>query len=286
MRENKISIIGLGKVGTAWLKVLTDNGYKVVSVFNRSEVPGKIQNQYPKVEFYKTLPSKESLLGDFLILAVSDDAIQEVANNLVNIIPSFDHLKVIHCSGTHSSGVLAPLEDKGALTASFHPLNSITTAINSFEGIWFDMEGAKDLLNFLEDMAESLNAHTFIVQPEAKPYLHASAVVASNYLVVLADLVTKISSMGNVKEDVILKAITPLMENTLQNVNKQGVTAALTGPISRGDISTIRKHLEILENEPELSFLYKILGRRAVTIAESNGDSPKNELKNIKKILS
>lgn len=284
MKKPRISIIGLGQVGNALLKALKKNGYEVISVFNRSEIADSQIEQYPDTDFFTGLPSQNTLIGEIIIVAVSDDAIYKVSNDLAGRFKSLKGKFVAHCSGTHSSEALEVIQSIGAKTASFHPMKAITKSTDSFEGTWFDIEGDDHFLKMLEKIAIDLNAKTFRVEPKAKPYLHASAVVASNYLVVLAGLISQISEQGNVDKQTLLKALTPLMENTLQNINELGVVNALTGPIARGDINTIQKHLESLKNVPEVCSLYKTLGIEAVKIAEQkNGAS--QALVEIKKLF-
>ncbi|MEX2477518.1 MAG: DUF2520 domain-containing protein [Gracilimonas sp.] len=285
MKNSRISIIGLGQVGMTFLEVLSEKNFEITSVFNRSEIESSIQSKYPKTIFQAGLPEKNDPLGDLIFLTVSDDAISEISTQLSRKINGFDGKSIVHCSGTHSSKVLEPFQEKGATVASFHPIKAITKKTSSFNNIWFDMEGDELLLTMLEELADLFGANSFRVEPEAKPFLHASAVVASNYLVVLADLVTKISAKGNIPEDIAIKALSPLMENTLSNIKELGVTDALTGPIARGDVQTIEKHLQSLDAEPGLSELYKKLGAEAVKIAvRKNGSSP--SLEKIRKLLS
>ncbi|MCP9292654.1 Rossmann-like and DUF2520 domain-containing protein [Gracilimonas sediminicola] len=285
MKKPRITIIGLGSVGTALLNVLTKSGYEVISVFNRSEIDPELIRNFPDTYFSKGLPNNENKLGELTFLTVSDDAIDSVATQLSERCTDLEDKSVVHCSGVHASKILSPFSKKGASIASFHPMKAITPKTSSFENTWFDVEGDGAAIRWLEDLADSLNAHVFEVEPKAKPLLHASAVVASNYLVVLAELVTKISALGGVPEDTALKAITPLMENTLRNVKELGVTEALTGPIARGDLKTVKQHVESLKNAPELLSLYKTLGIEAVKIAvRKNGET--DSLEEIRKLLS
>ncbi|MFD2532169.1 Rossmann-like and DUF2520 domain-containing protein [Gracilimonas halophila] len=285
MNEPRVSIIGLGQVGTALLNAFSGCKVEVVSVFNRSEINPSVKGKFPNSFFGRELPGPEEPMGDFIILAVSDDAIKEVAEKLSEILTPNENLNVIHCSGTHSSQILKSLKRKGANIASFHPIKAITSNTVSFKNIWFDIEGDEELLGILEKLAELLGASSFRVEPEAKPFLHASAVVASNYLVVLADLVSRISSQGNIPEHTAIKALAPLMESTLSNITELGVTDSLTGPIARGDAQTVEKHLQSLESVPKLQVLYKTLGLEALQIAErKSGHS--SSLGKIKELLS
>jgi predicted short-subunit dehydrogenase-like oxidoreductase (DUF2520 family) len=284
MKEARITIIGLGRVGTALLRVLSEKGYTVMNAFNRSGVDADLKKNHPQTKFISGLPDKGTILGDWIFLSVSDDAIPSVVDRLIDQSRDLNK-NVVHLSGSHSSKVLAPLKNAGASIASFHPMKAITPTTTSLEGTWFDLEGDEELLKSLEELAQDLDAHSFRVEPDAKPLLHASAVVASNYLVVLAELVSKISAEANIPEEIALKALTPLMENTLQNISEMGVTDALTGPIARGDVKTIKQHLQNLNNAPDLCSLYKTLGLEAVKIAEKkSGES--QSLQEIKKLLS
>ncbi|MGN8226605.1 Rossmann-like and DUF2520 domain-containing protein [Gracilimonas sp. BCB1] len=285
MKKPRITIIGLGNVGSALLNVLTKSGYEVLSVFNRSEIDPDLIKKYPDTYFSKGLPNNENKLGELIFLTVSDDAIESVATQLSERYTDLNGRNVVHCSGVHASGVLAPLSKSGASIASFHPMKAITPKTYTFENTWFDVEGDEAAMLSLEKLTDSIKAHMFRVEPKAKPLLHASAVVASNYLVVLAELVSKISALGNVPEETALKAITPLMENTLRNVKELGVTEALTGPIARGDLKTVKQHVESLKNVPELLSLYKTLGIEAVKISiRKNGETA--SLEEIRKLLS
>jgi predicted short-subunit dehydrogenase-like oxidoreductase (DUF2520 family) len=113
--------------------------------------------------------------------------------------------------------------------------------------------------------------------------LHASAVIASNYLVVLANLMTKVSAKGGIPEDISLKALIPLMRNTLDNIEQNGVTNSLTGPIARGDVNTVADHLELLTSDPELLKLYKLFGLEALKLSDlkSSDSSTYERLKDI-----
>lgn len=284
MENPRITIIGLGQVGTALLRVFSSHGYEVISAYNRTNVADALKSEFADTDFVQDISSLEQTIGDLIFLTVSDDSIASLSGELSGYSFNWDGKTVVHCSGTHSSESLSALKKAGVRTASFHPMQAITKSTDSFSGIWFDIEGDEKALKNLELIAETFGAQSFRVEPEAKPFLHASAVVASNYLVVLADLVSKISAEANISEETALKALTPLMENTLQNIKNLGITEALTGPIARGDVETVREHLEQLKKTPEALSLYKTFGMEAAKIAERKGGSTQS-LHDIKKLL-
>lgn len=285
MSKPDITIIGLGQVGTALLRALNKKGYSIKSVYNRTEAPSSLQKEMQEVEFYTGLPFGDTTVGDIIFLTIADDAIKVVSSDLKTNFTSLDEKTVVHCSGAYSSQVLSGLKERGARVASFHPMQAITKSTQTFVGTWFDMDGDEEALVQLEAIALQLGGKTFRVEPGAKPLLHASAVVASNYLVVLADMVSKMAKQAGIDEDTALKAITPLMDNTLENIRELGVTDALTGPIARGDVNTVAEHLKTLNTIPEVLSLYKILGKEAVHIAEQKTGKTES-LAAIKELLS
>lgn len=280
MHTTHITIIGMGRVGTALYRAFERvPEVKVEALYYHSSKPD-LKNAPLK----QGLPDTDALSSDWYFLTVADDAIAEVARSLSETHADLSGKCFIHCSGTLSSEVLHQLKEKGAETASFHPMKAITRSTHSYDGTWFDMEGSEVLLDSLEELAGAIEARTFRVTPDAKPFLHASAVVASNYMVVLADLLTDIAAKGEVPEGVALKALKPLMESTLDNIHSMGVTEALTGPIARGDVHTILQHLEALKDDERVLRLYKSLGSQAVRIAERKSGSTE-DLQTIKELL-
>lgn len=274
MYKPTLSIIGLGKVGTALIKVLSDNDYRIVSAIYKGSVQYEVKKEYSEISFFANIPDEADDLGDLILITVPDDAITDVVNDLYHSIGDLSGKAVAHCSGTYESKVLEVLKDKGAITASFHPNRSITDSTSDFTNTWFDVEGDEKLIQLFRNIAHDLGAEVFEIEPEQKSYLHASAVIASNYLVVLADLMIRISDKGGLSEDQSLKALIPLMRNTLDNIEQKGVVDSLTGPIARGDVNTISHHLELLSEEPGLKTLYKTFGREALRISMlENSDS-------------
>lgn len=283
MVKPTITVIGLGNAGTAFLKIFTTHGYKVVSALSRKIDPS-FKKEYPKTTFSEGVPEFEDL-GDIVFLTVPDDAIEALAEQLARKSTALKDKNFVHCSGALSSEVLLPLKSKGALTASFHPIASITPKTETFQDIWFDMEGDSSLLDLINSIAEDLGAQTLKINAEHKVLLHAAAVSASNYLVVLANLTAGIASNAGISEEQTIQAFLPLMKTSITNIEQLGIAKALTGPIARGDVQTISMHLQQLEKFPEIASLYKTLGRGAVELARQGSVDPES-LKQIKKILN
>ncbi len=258
-----ISIFGSGRVGGVLEKSLSDLDYEIKSVFTRDTFPDSIE-----------------ILGDLIFLTVQDNEIGSLTRKLTSTFSSFTNKLVVHCSGTLNASILEPFKSKGAKIASFHPLKAITLNDNSLQNVWFDMDGDKDAIKILKKIANALKANSFEIKPEAKPLLHAAAVVSANYVVTLMKLANDLAKEGDIEPEIALKALLPLTQSSVSNVREKGFENALTGPIARGDVETIKEHVKILKNNPELLSIYKKLGYLTVELTQLDPKS-KEELKKL-----
>jgi predicted short-subunit dehydrogenase-like oxidoreductase (DUF2520 family) len=114
-----------------------------------------------------------------------------------------------------------------------------------------------------------LGGRPLVIAPSARPLYHAAAVVGSNYLVALAAAASRMLGEAGVEEADTLPALLPLMRGTLDNIERLGVSAALTGPIARGDADTVRLHLARLSAADRV--LYCGLGLELLRLARASG---------------
>lgn len=288
MNLPETSIIGVGGLGSALARGLLSKKVLIKSVFNRTERKARQLASTANIEICGTFPSTADALGKLVFITVPDDAIEEVARQLSELSDDFSESIFVHCSGTQSADLLQPLKSKGGITASFHPLQTFTTRAqpDDFKDIYFSLQGDAEAFPLLQKVAQQLGAKTFEVTTEQKAHLHAAAVMASNYLTVLIDRSVEIGTLGGLAGDQVRKALMPLIRGTLENNEKYSAAAALTGPIKRGDIETIEKHLALLDDQSELRDLYCALGLQAVQVIESTGDVDNLHIDKLRKILS
>lgn len=240
LKHQTIHIIGYGRLGKLMFKSLKSVGYSDLNIVNKDE----------------KLPSSSQII----IICTPDSVINKVSGQLSKSINNCKNITAVHCSGILQSDSLESLRSKGARVASFHPLMSISSESRSFQNIYFDIEGDDSVLPELEVLAQNLGAKSMRVTPVEKQLLHVSAVMASNYLLTLADMAIQVSGASNLPQRTLMDALLPLMESSLKNLKELSPTEALTGPISRGDVQTVQKHIKLLENEDELLNMYKKLG--------------------------
>jgi len=269
--KTAIGFIGAGVTGTALACQLWRHGYPVVAVSSRSFASA--QRLSAKIEGCAACSSPQQVadLADAVFITTPDDIIADIAANL-KWRP--DHT-VIHCSGVHSTDILEPAEKYGAHICCLHPLQTfagIEEAVASIPGSTFALEGDEFGLPLARDMATAMQGYIIVLKAGDKVLYHAAAVTLSNYLVTLMKTAADLwQSFGIPREDAI-KALLPLLKGTVNNIERLGIPGCLTGPIARGDVETVRKHIAALEKDhPDAIDTYRLMGLKTLGIALSRG---------------
>lgn len=255
-----IAIVGGGRMGRGLAEALVEAGERVV-LWSRREAAGGVE---------EAVSSAGSV-----ILAVPDDAIPVLAGELAAAAAVRAEQVVLHLSGLHGRQALAPLERTGAALGSLHPLQAISdpaTAAERWRGAYAAVEGDDRAVAEAERVARVLGLHPFRLAAEQKPAYHAGAVMIGNYVVGLAGAAARLAASAGVPLELSSKLYLPLMVGALENLERQTPAAALTGPVRRGDLSTIRAHLAALG--PEDRVLYAVLGLEVLRLAREAGLDP------------
>lgn len=284
------AIIGCGKVGAALGKFLANAGYKPAGFASKSLSSARKAAEISGSDNFSVIPWEITRKADIVFITTPDSAIADTCNSISLHSGFCKNGVVLHCSGALPSTILASVKECGAFAGSMHPLQSFASVEikkNPFQDIIISLEGEKEAVSAARKIATDLGATCFTIQTEAKTLYHASAVVASNYLVTLLDLSLKLLEAAGISGADALKALKPLIEGTLSNIEKAGITRALTGPIVRGDIETVKRHLEDIGSKtPDLLDLYKTLSFHTVDIAVAGGGLPESSAQKLKKITS
>lgn len=255
-----ISLIGSGSLGSALIRALHEQGYMICSIYNRTVSKALELAEKTGTAVTGSFPEKVAELGELVVVTVPDDLIGSVALRLANIDDSWNGRLIIHCSGVHTSDVFDCLKEKGAQTAVFHPLQTFRpdSPTSAFTGVMIDIEGDPEACDLLRNLSNVLGARSAIIDREDKILVHLAAVFVCNYQVTLSEIAAKLLEKVSSPD---FKDLEPLMRQTLNNIINKGPGDALSGPLSRGDVDTIRKHLSILDEYPEMGDLYKLLGK-------------------------
>lgn len=270
-----IAVIGLGRVGTVLARALHENGYTIKAVSSRD--PHKARALAAQLGAVAAPPAAAAESADLTILAVSDDAIEAVTASLAAAGAWQAGKFVVHVSGASPAGALHAAAEHGAIVGSFHPFAAIASADSRLPpGLTFGVEAPPPLHEMLWQMAVALGGQPLALAPGDKTLYHAAAVIASNYTVTLTALAASLLHHLGAGGDQALHALLPLMRTTLDNLERQGLPAALTGPLVRGDVGTVQRHLLALDAaEPLAGELYRCLAHGTLPLAQARGLSDK-----------
>jgi predicted short-subunit dehydrogenase-like oxidoreductase (DUF2520 family) len=267
-----MAIIGPGKVGTAIGILANRADWPVVAVAGgaagRAEAAAAAIGECAGA----CGAAAAAGAGELVLITVPDDRIAEVCSQLAGKQAFAPGTIVAHCSGALSSEVLASARDECCcLIGSMHPLQTFPTvesAVGRLPGSWCFCEGDETAVACLMRLAEAIGAHAARITPAGKALYHAAAVVACNYLVALMDAAASLAQQAGLDRQSWLLAVEPMVRAGMENVLAIGPEKALTGPVARGDIQTIRRHLDALAGADDgLRALYAACGRQAVELA-------------------
>ena len=268
-----IGIAGTGRVAQALGRLLRESGQPVVSVGGRSAAHARAAAEFVGNSVTPLPFSELSRHASRLIVAVPDSVITEVAAAIAST--GSGEGVALHTSGTVGPEALNPLKLRGFACATFHPLQTIADpaeGVAALRGIAFATCGDEPAMAWAEQIAHLVNGFVIHVRAERLPLYHAAAVMASNYLVGLTSAAQTLMERAGVEKEMSLRALAPLARTALDNALAHGPVDALTGPIERGDIETVRRHLKALESVPEqILRLYCAAGLEVLEIARVRG---------------
>ena len=271
----KIGIIGAGKVGGALCKSLQEADVNVVGLTAGTEADTLAAAAKFQV---KDFASNEELAAnsDVLFLTVPDRLVGVVASELAQAFSnrsdaqSLQGKTFFHCSGSLGLEELQPLAESGAEIGSLHPLQSFASADVSFQGIYMAVDGTPKAQETGQAIAELLGAQIFVVPAAERKAYHAAACFASNYVVAAMAVAQELMSKWTPTPEAGLAALLALFDGTARNLHQSKLAReALTGPIARGDINTVKAHLAVLP--PKIAEVYKALGKETICLARANG---------------
>jgi predicted short-subunit dehydrogenase-like oxidoreductase (DUF2520 family) len=284
-----VSVIGAGRLGQALAIALQSSGYPVVALVARR----RQKAEKAAALLHKTLNRTkapplalaanelaELPTADLILIATPDDLIAETALKLSGLLRAPERGTVLHTSGALSSSVLAPLAERGFQTGSIHPLVSISEPVSgaaALHGAFFCLEGSRKAKLLAEGIVGDLGGRSFTIKPENKALYHAAAVMAAPHVTALVDLAIETLAACGLSRSKAQQVLVPLLVSTVNNLKTSKPQQALTGTFARGDVATVRRHLQVL-SRPEFTEaleVYKLLGLHSLRLAEKNGLQPR-----------
>ena len=223
------------------------------------------------------------------LLAPPDDRIEDACKALAagSALAAGDI--VFHCSGALPSTVLSAAAARGAVVASVHPLKTFADAaiaVKTFSGTNCAAEGDAGALAALKPAFERIGACVFQIDARAKTLYHAASVLVCNDLTALLETGARTFEAAGLQRADALRMVEPLVRETLDNVFSLGTTAALTGPVARGDVEVVKRQLAALSaTDARLDAVYRSLGVIAAELASAQGKAAATALAEITALL-
>jgi predicted short-subunit dehydrogenase-like oxidoreductase (DUF2520 family) len=179
---------------------------------------------------------------------------------------------LLHTSGANAAAtILAAARPHVRAVGTLHPLVSFAdprVAVDHMREVAFGIEGDEPAKAHAKRLVRAMGARSVVLDAENLPLYHAGAVLASNYVVALADMAQRLLVLAGVPQEQALPALIPLLSSVVGNLAQVGLPGALTGPVERGDVSSVEQHLRALEaRAPEVLELYRLVGRDVLRLA-------------------
>lgn len=266
-----VALVGPGRAGTALAAALTARDVQVTAVAGRSPDAASTRNAAAMLHAPAVPVDVAGRGADLVIVATPDDAIESVASAVaVSLEPGS---LVIHLSGARGLDALAPIvaTRHDVHIGALHPLQTLPSAdvgAARLAGSWAAVAGPTRV----DDVARFLDLHPLRVSDERRAVYHAAACIAANHLVALLAQVQRVASEAGVP----LEAFEPLVRASVDNVFALGPAAALTGPVTRGDVGTVADHLDALPEQEHDA--YRALADAARRLADLDDDAMRSLL--------
>jgi predicted short-subunit dehydrogenase-like oxidoreductase (DUF2520 family) len=257
---------------------MTAAGMPVVAVANRSgahaaEAVRLMASGAPAAKIEAIEIARVPAIASRVLIAVADQAIEGVAATLA--ASGMRRGLALHTCGAKGTEALAPLSASGVGCGMLHPLQTIPGGdhgARSLDGVTFGVSGDPAAVDWAIAVADALHGRTLGIDVNRLSYYHAGAVMASNALLASLDAATALFAAAGIEESEALNALGPLARTSVANALAIGPLAALTGPVVRGDASTVAAHvLAVGRTDPTVDRLYRAAADRLLQLAKRRG---------------
>ena len=278
----KIGFVGAGRVGFSLGKFLSVHGCEISGYYSRSAASAQAAAEFIGTKRFDSLSGlcRESSV---IVLTVPDGELRGVYAQLSS--EDIGGRLLCHCSGAMSAGeVFTDIEKRGAHGCSVHPLFPVSDRYCSYKQLgraYFCLEGSSDGTGFWSDTLTALGIHTRIIDTDVKARYHAACTVMSNLVCALADESLSLMLSCGFEKDEALAALRPLAVSNIDRIFSTDPVTALTGPVERNDVETVRKHLDCLTDSSDRD-IYTAASLRLTEMAQqSRSEQDYTEMKRL-----
>jgi predicted short-subunit dehydrogenase-like oxidoreductase (DUF2520 family) len=267
MPEKKltIAIVGPGNLGSAMARALHTAGYRVQEIVHRGGASAKRARALAgEIGARAVIAGEARFNAEIVWICVGDGAIAGCAEELAKSA-RWDGKIAFHSSGALSSRELKRLKRRGAAVASVHPMMTFVRNVRpDLRGVTFAIEGDARAVRAARRIARDLGGRAVPIDARRKPMYHAFGAFASPLIVVTIAAAEQVARKAGLDQVSARAAIAPILRQTVENYFEHGPAGAFSGPLVRGDIETVRRHLDVLRALPEARAAYVALARSAI----------------------
>jgi predicted short-subunit dehydrogenase-like oxidoreductase (DUF2520 family) len=265
VKRVSVAIVGAGRLGMALAECLGGAGYEIPEIIT-GKSRGSLSKDRPltkRVDARLGTVRGAELTADLVWFCVPDSEISSAAARLLN--QEWKGKAAVHSSGVLSSDVLAALRRKGAHIASAHPLMTfVRGSVPPLQGVPFAIEGDRVSLTVVQRVIHDLGGVPVRMRKRDKIAYHAFATIVCPLLISLLAAAEKTAALAGISAAEARRRMMPILCQTLANYEKLGPAGAFSGPIVRGDVETVRKHLRALAAAPAAGRAYSGLAQAAL----------------------
>jgi predicted short-subunit dehydrogenase-like oxidoreductase (DUF2520 family) len=264
--KTTITLIGAGNLARTLGPALRDAGYKIETVAARETASSRrraamLARSLGALAVPLAQAAPES---DIIWICHTDDALEETARKLARK-SGWQGKIVFHSSGALTSDVLAPLRRAGAHVASLHPMMTfVPGASPKMSEVPFAVEGDRPAVTAARRLVKRMRAEIFPIQKRFKTLYHALGSFSSPMLVATLATAERVGRAAGLSPNQTRRIIGPILHETVKNYLDRGPAAAFSGPIKRGDLNTIRRHLRQLKRVAGAGEVYRTLVKSAL----------------------
>ena len=275
----KVAIIGAGRVGSVLGRVLVENGHTITCIVSRTLTSARRAGRFLGCRNISTSFDALPPGTDIVFIATPHGAVEQVAREVSQLRTiDFTRVSFCHASGMLSALALEPLRRRGARVFSFHPLQTFPRSfepkriVPTASGIYYGVDGSRRALRVAHRFARALGGKTIDIRPSMRPYYHAACVVASNHLTAMLSILELMFRTLRTTESDFFPVFKPIIMATLGNIERTSPTQALSGPVARGGVDTVKGHFAAIRRyTPELVPYFRQLTLETVTLAAAKG---------------
>jgi predicted short-subunit dehydrogenase-like oxidoreductase (DUF2520 family) len=278
----RIAIVGPGNLGTALAVALKRAGCTIEIIISR-RTPSSLKRaralaREVGARLHADLRASKARVIWF---CVPDSQIARVSSQMARSLTSANGLIALHSSGALTSDEFKDLRRRGAQAASVHPMMTFVAGSRpSLAGVSFATEGDAAAVRVARGIVGDLGGRSYAIRKKDKAAYHAWGAFASPLLTSLLAASERVAKLARIERKSAQCRVIPILLQTLANYASFGDAGAFSGPIVRGDVETVRKHLDVLRGAPPARDAYLALARAALRYLPAKNKS------SLKKLLS